>query len=112
MSKQPLLGQYIISVENAEAWTASWQCEYPDLPKAFRFDKDELNTLMDEEGVEYVRFYFSQKPSGDKTLVAVGVTDEDKDIVEVEGQSMVYDFSKPCPPTCDTNSKLYHDEPC
>ncbi len=109
----PLLGQYIISVKDAKEWTASFQCEHSSFPKAFRFDKEELNALMNDEHVHYVRFYPSIKKNGEYTLIAVGVNSNDKDLVETESrESLVYDFSHPCPPTCDTNSKLYHQEPC
>ena len=96
-----------IDLARAEKLTQNWQAEYPI--KAFEFHPSELRCVASESNVEEVRFYMGLEGPILKLMI-VGVDPAGRDITGDEENSQVYDFALPCPPTCDIDSPLYHEE--
>ncbi|QNK63901.1 hypothetical protein H7F33_05235 [Pedobacter sp. PAMC26386] len=107
------LEKYRIPLERAVAYTAKWR-EIQNLnPKdpgtkvrAFTVHVTELQEIIDEIGVETVRFYIGINDKNKETLVLVGVNKDNEDMIEVKGksdtveESGTFDFTHPCPDTC------------
>ncbi|UTW61858.1 hypothetical protein KFE98_17865 [bacterium SCSIO 12741] len=96
----------------AVSQTKKWQCNRPNEPKAFRFDKSDFEHLLSEPNVAYIRIYFGEDDQGKQSVFAVGVDQADYDLTGTETNSRVYDFAQPCPPTCAPNHVLNHEDPC
>lgn len=90
------------------------------LPKS---DIYKLHAMMEANtDINGCRLYLAINPgvvpsginrASDLRLLAVAVEDSSigvngADILDVGGQSAIFDFSCPCPPTCDANSPLHH----
>ena len=118
-----LLDKYRLPLEHAIAYTAKWR-EIQNLnPKdpatqvrAFTVHLSELKEIIDEIGVETVRFYIGINDKNKETLVLVGVNADNEDMVRVKGksdtqeESGTFDFTHPCPDTCaDGDSPLSVD---
>lgn len=102
---------YEIPLSDAETWTQAW-VDRGNFVKAFLIDAQELQDILDEHGTSYVRVYFgwdaTQEPGREQRMIMCPVTVTGTDMVPgTEMPSNVFDFTQPCPPTCDTNSKLY-----
>lgn len=110
---------YEISLEVAIDWTNRWrqfQSENKPNPddskKAFRVDVAELQEVVNNipGKVKYVRFYMGLDDKAIEHLLMVGVDEENKDLYAYDGKAYTYDFSHPCPSTCDIDSPLYGDQ--
>jgi len=110
---------YEISLDTAIEWTGRWrsfQAEHKPSPidnkKAFRVDVAELQEVITNIPGEVtdIRFYFGLDDQLSEHMVLVGVNGENKDLYEIEGKPYVYDFTHPCPSTCDIESPLYGDQ--
>lgn len=66
-----------------------------------------------EQDISGIRVYFNLMPDIPEDIyihgLVVPVREDGTDIVidPEEGESSIYDFTKPCPPVCDVNSPLY-----
>lgn len=116
--------KYRLPVHTAVAYTAKWrELEYLNRKdpatkvRAFNVHLSELKDILDEIGVERVRFYLGINTEHKETLVLVGVNDKNEDMIEArikEDGSVeevgTYDFSYPCPDTCaEGDSPLNQD---
>ena len=116
---------YSIPLSDACRYTRRWR-EAGNTIKAFTIDTQELTDIIDELGVKHmkevkqVRVYFGIKDDNKEALVLVGVDEFGNDItsfmkpesaakVEGEEESGTYDFTRPCPDTCDEESPLNSD---
>ena len=82
----------------------------------FAVKKAELREIMDANGMEDMTCYFGLNELGEMKMFmvadkSVGVAGADGDTVSVgagndNADEFVYDFTSPCPPTCDPNSPL------
>ena len=113
---------YNIPLADAERYTARWREDHRDSDKAFTIDVQELKDIIDELGrrhhhqcpVKQIRVYFGIKDDGKEGLILVGVDKDGKDITTLpptpgraeDDNSGTYDFTKPCPSTCDETSPL------
>ena len=113
---QPLESIYDLPLETAVEWTARWRAfqqeAKPDPTndkKAFRVNVQELIDVVKgiPDQVEYVRFYLGLDDELTEHMILVGVDKDNKDLCTYEGQSCTYDFTHPCPSTCDVDSPLY-----
>ncbi|MDG5490388.1 hypothetical protein [Psychroserpens sp. SPM9] len=118
-------------LQDAITWTKTWQNNHKNLAKAFLIPVDDMIACFNEMGVKfktdsngklqvdsdghepYVRSYVGTDGNREEHLLIVGTTTKDgiqyDDIVETPtGESLVYDFTKPCPSDCDPKSKLNH----
>ena len=118
-NKNPF-GKYLVKIPLAEAvdLTQNW-VEYTNLNKplqphdgakrAFKVSKDDIMALLNEKGFCGIRIYIGKDTataSGDMRLVLVAVNEAGDDMIVGENPG-VYDFSMPCPSTCDLTSPLY-----
>jgi hypothetical protein len=96
------LSLYTIPLEEAIQWTSAWRAARGSgAVRSFRIDVAELQEIISERGCMYMRVYFGMNSEGDEKLVLVGVNEHDRDMI-----SKVYDFTQPCPSTCDNSSPL------
>jgi hypothetical protein len=126
---------YEISLEQAASYTKAWadnkgaafgndaSVHAGHFIKAFLIDAQELRDILDNtyagEKPSYIRVYFGldeqQEPYRREKLVAVPVDEYGIDMIKPKDaakdadplNSNIYDFTLPCPPTCDINSGLY-----
>jgi hypothetical protein len=100
---------YLIPLQTSVNWTSAWRSANPNSIKAFKIDMQEVNDMLREVGVSSIRAYFGLD-NGIEKLVLVAVDANGNDIINptVDGHiiSGTYDFSQPCPPTCDPSSPL------
>jgi hypothetical protein len=119
-------------VKTAKTWTKNWQEANKNHAKAFLIPIGDLIACFNEMNVKFttdangkihavsdgheinVRTYLgTDNTTSEDHLLIVGTTTIDginyKDIVETTtGESLVYDFTKPCPSNCDPKSLLNH----
>lgn len=109
-----------IPVAEAAERTERWRTENPNGPKAFAFSIEEINTLLQSINttrlpvieVKALRFYLGLTAEGIPSLMVVAVGGDYNpglqkggiDLLETEingeTESIVFDFSCPCPYTC------------
>lgn len=83
--------------------------------KGFFIPKDDLDNLFNivsNGNGAGCRAYFGidfMAPIPFLRFMLVPTTDEEVDLWEVNGESTIYDFTRPCPSQCDTTSPLYSD---
>lgn len=105
-----------VPLEDAQTWTKAW-ADKGDFIKAFLIDAEELKSIIEEKGASYLRVYFgwdsSMEPGRNEKLVMTPVDEFGRDMAPKSGlpNSNVFDFTLPCPPTCDINSPLYFVSP-
>lgn len=109
-----------ISLETAKKWTKNWRDKESTYNKyheckAFNIPKIDLQEVLAEKGVEGVRAYLGVDEKGVEKLMFVGVDAKGKDMIRFAKNSAlkgdfededIYDFTDPCPSTCDENSPL------
>ena len=116
-----------ISLEGAKKWAKRWRKKESKYNKhndcrAFNIPKKDLIEVLNEDGVESVRAYLGVEKLRDKDtgkkyyvekLMFVGVDANGKDMISSSdgitldnGPLDIYDFSTPCPTTCDNQSPL------
>ena len=114
-----------ICLDKAVAWTTAWRAQdgsfkdHKDL-KAFMIPHEDLQEVLAEPNVVNVRAYIGIDTANDNAphLIIVGINAEGEDIIYAaagEGcddedgtvNTGLYDFSHPCPTTCDETSPLY-----
>lgn len=134
MSTQPAhheLNEYTIDLPTAQERVAAWinpgPTEIdPTQMRAFVVHREDFKEMLEQYDTEFIRLYLGRKHN-DETgqmehcLVMVSAdydkgSDTIKDLigdVDVHGEPHhydIYDFSKPCPPICDTSSELFIGE--
>jgi hypothetical protein len=116
---------YRIPLEDAERYTKRWREAHPSSDRAFTINVEELKDIVNELGkrhqdyIPQIRVYFGIKDDGKEALILVGVDKWGKDITvlpippgatssgaDAADDSGTYDFTRPCPGTCDTTSSL------
>ncbi|MGJ8743480.1 hypothetical protein [Polaribacter sp.] len=118
-----------ITLKTAKKWAKRWrkkESNYNSYNKlnAFNIPKIDLIEVLQEDGVASIRAYlgvekFVNKDTGEKIyqekLMIVGVDVHGKDMLSVDRSgkaliagngSEIYDFTNPCPDSCDTESPL------
>lgn len=114
-----------ITEQDAVAITTNWR-DYisaidpnPNYIKAFNIPMSDIQNLADFTDCPNVRAYLAMETPGDIStlkiiLVPVGQKNNDVLSIQVPGegvtmveQSAIYDFTTPCPQTCDVNSPLF-----
>ena len=114
-----------ICLDKAEKWTKAWRSQdgtftdHKDL-KAFLIPLEDLKEVIKEPNVANVRAYIGIDESDDNKphLIIVGVNAAGEDIIYAAAKkgcvdpdgtvnTGLYDFSQPCPTTCDITSPLY-----
>lgn len=100
---------YQITLSKAKGWTTAWKENFPDMVKAFRIEVDEINQILATPNIAYVRAYMGyDEDTKMEKLMLVPVDANNKDLINdnPSSDSCVYDFTLPCPSTCDLDSPL------
>ena len=104
-----------IDLVHAKHYAAKWRKEEGTYNahhrlKAFVIPKEDLLEVL-AQGVDAVRAYVGVDDNDEEKLMIVGtkqVGDEYIDMLPETGfeDGSIYDFTRPCPPSCDKNSPL------
>jgi len=123
MNHENFPGSIEISLQTAEKWTKAFQnnIEIEDSKKkvnAFLIPRESLEAVLALK-TDAVRAYMGINDSNEKTLLFVGVNKDETGIYRdvfgtsqsekdssSDGESVVYDFTSPCPPNVDPSSPL------
>ncbi|TGD56650.1 hypothetical protein [Flavobacterium humi] len=101
----------VISLETAQEWAARWRMNPENTVKAHLIPRVDINELLAEKYVVDVRAYIGVDDDGVNKLMLVGVDADGKDLINDSNQQYIYDFTQPCPNTCDVDSPLYTLKP-
>ncbi|KIX22245.1 hypothetical protein SY27_06225 [Flavobacterium sp. 316] len=97
-----------IPLTTAQGWAKTWVNSQPaGAVKAHLIPMEDFVALSKEEGVENIRAYIGIDENGVNKLMLVGVNAKGLDMVNEEIGERVYDFTAPCPTTCDPSSPLF-----
>ncbi len=101
------MSQNTITLTQAQEWARNWVSNPKNTVKAHLIPEVDVTQLLAEPGVANIRAYIGIDENGVNKLMLVGVDAEGKDMInDAEGQ-YIYDFTMPCPSTCDVDSPLY-----
>ncbi|MEW5675191.1 hypothetical protein ABGT15_02655 [Flavobacterium enshiense] len=96
-----------ITLETAQAWAQKWRATPGATVKAHLIPQIDITQLMNEEGVVDVRAYIGIDETGENKLMLVGVDANGNDLIDDANGQYIYDFTRPCPDTCDVKSPLF-----
>jgi hypothetical protein len=99
--------QNVISLETAQTWAKKWRSNPENTVKAHLIPQIDITELLAEENVVDVRAYIGIDENGVNKLMLVGVDKDGNDLIDDTCEQYIYDFTKPCPSTCDVDSPLY-----
>lgn len=99
--------QNAISLETAQAWATRWRSNPENTVKAHLIPQIDITELLAEDEVVDVRAYIGVDENGVNKLMLVGVDSKGNDLIDDDKKQYIYDFTKPCPSTCDIVSPLY-----
>ncbi len=110
--------QDTIPLAQAQEWGKRWKAGgakflVNNVLKAFLIPGIDLTEVLAEEGVQDIRTYFGVDHTGQPHLMVVGVDADGNDmihqdqLVNEKNGWHIYDFSLPCPTTCDVRSPLF-----
>jgi len=99
-----------IDLSTAVDYTTAWRNALPQGDfniKAWLISSDIFTSIISDSNPPNIRAYIGVDGDGEYKLVIVGVDDSGNDILySSSGDSAIYDFTQPCPNTCDTDSPL------
>ena len=99
----------IISLKKAQERAKSWRAASIEGNnfKGSLISKEDLQGLVSEIGENGIRAYNGINAEGVYKLMIVAVDANGNDLVNEKNGHYIYDFTQPCPDTCDINSPLY-----
>lgn len=97
-----------ISLVVAQGWATKWVDSQPQgAVKAHLIPMEDFVNIQKENGAVNVRAYIGIDENGLNKLMLVGVDANGRDMIDDTNGDYIYDFTLPCPNTCDTSSPLY-----
>lgn len=96
-----------IPLSVAQGWAKNWRDIPTNTVKAYLIPQDDITNLMAEANVQDVRAYCGIDQNGEYKLMLVGVDANGNDLIDEAAGANVYDFTEPCPKSCDVNSPMY-----
>lgn len=99
--------QNAITLETAQQWAKTWRSDPENTVKAHLIPQIDVTELLAEDDVVDIRAYIGVDGNGVNKLMLVGVDAAGNDLINDAAGQYIYDFTKPCPSTCDVNSPLY-----
>ena len=96
-----------ITLATAQAWAKTWLANPANTVKAHLIPQINITQLMAEANVQDIRAYVGIDDNGVTRLMLVGVDANGNDLIDDSNGYYIYDFTEPCPATCDVNSPLY-----
>ncbi|MFC7773800.1 hypothetical protein [Flavobacterium sp. GCM10027622] len=124
-SNRSIVGQHLLEPKVAFDYINKWNTKLKNATgvedvvsydmeriRHFSIEKEVITEIAKSNGFKYLGVFFGINPEGKLTTVLVGL-DENKNIILPSSLSRdaselggVYDFTKPCPNTCDPGSSL------
>lgn len=100
--KKPNTGGGIISQDSARLFAAEFRySNVVNIPLSWSFGKEKLINLLNDPNVQEMRFYAAVNPTtGYMTLLAVGVDENNNDIMGNVQDSRIMEYAKHCPTLC------------
>lgn len=95
-----------ITLETAQKWAANWRSN-PDNVYAHLIPMIDFTKLSMEKDVANIRGYMGIDEKGKNKLMLVGIDSNGKDLIDSSKEQYIYDFTTPCPNTCDIDSPLF-----
>ena len=96
-----------LPLATAQEWALRWKSNPVTTVKAFLIPEEDTVQLYNEPLVESIRAYLGVDAKGVAHLMLVGVDANGKDMIDATKGWYIYDFTKPCPNTCDPTSPLF-----
>ncbi|MGH2667365.1 hypothetical protein [Flavobacterium sp.] len=101
----------VITLQTAQEWAARWRENPLNTVKAHLIPRVDINELLAEKYVVDIRAYIGVDDQGVNKLMLVGVDAAGNDLINASNGDYIYDFTQPCPNTCDVDSPLYTLKP-
>ncbi|VXC11324.1 conserved hypothetical protein [Flavobacterium sp. 9AF] len=110
------LPQDVIPLETAQQWAANWNQEGANYLannalKAFLIPGADIQGIIKDDNTYDIRGYLGLEKLSDGSfephMMVVGVDNNQNDMIDYDKGYYIYDFSLPCPNTCDTSSPLF-----
>jgi hypothetical protein len=101
------MAENTITLQQAQEWATTWRSDPSNTVKAHLIPNVDITQLLNEESVVDVRAYIGVDENGVNKLMLVGVDIDGNDLIDDANKQYIYDFTKPCPNTCDVDSPLY-----
>ena len=96
-----------ITLEEAQDWAGRYRANPANTIKGYLIPEDDIVQLKDQPDVTDIRAYMGIDDTGEHKLMLVGVDKEGNDLIDPDNGHYIYDFTTPCPTTCDTKSPLF-----
>lgn len=96
-----------ITLAQAMDWAKRWRADEKNKVIGHRIPKESMTDLLKEDLVDGARVYMGIDEDGMHKLMFVAVDKEERDLLDANAQHYIYDFTAPCPTTCDITSPLY-----
>lgn len=96
-----------IDLVTAQKWARNWLAAPTTTVKAHLIPQINITQLMASIGCQDIRAYMGIDDNGDAKLMMVAVDANGNDLIDTASGYYIYDFTEPCPNTCDVNSPLY-----
>lgn len=101
------MAENTITLQQAQEWATTWRSNPSNTVKAHLIPNLDITQLLNETNVVDVRAYIGVDENGINKLMLVGVDINGNDLIDDTNKQYIYDFTKPCPSTCDVDSPLY-----
>jgi len=103
------MSQNTLDLATAQEWAALYREKNPNSVIAYLIPGIDFTQLIEQANVENIRAYVGIDPeSGLQKLMLVGVDAKGNDLISEKDKEYIYDFTKPCPETCDIESPLFN----
>ncbi|THF49788.1 hypothetical protein E6C50_10525 [Flavobacterium supellecticarium] len=104
-----------ITLDTAQEWAERWKKKKGDYVghhklKAFLIPGIDVTQVMSECGVTNVRAYLGVDEDHVEKLMIVGVDADGNDMIDESKGFYIYDFSEPCPSTCNKKAPFISGE--
>lgn len=101
------MAENTITLQQAQEWATRWRSDSKNTVKAYLIPNIDIVQLLDEKSTFDIRAYIGIDENGINRLMLVGVDVDGNDLIDDANGKHIYDFTKPCPSTCDVHSPLY-----
>ncbi|MBF02057.1 MAG: hypothetical protein CMP76_02055 [Flavobacterium sp.] len=107
------LPQDVITLETAQDWATNWNKQgasflSKNALKAFLIPAEDVQGIISDDKTYHIRGYLGLEQKADGTLephmMVVGVDSNQNDMIDYENGYYIYDFTSPCPNTCNTTA--------
>lgn len=109
------MAENTITLETAQEWASRWNKKTGSYErhhhlKAFFIPGIDLTQVIGETGEKNVRAYIGVDENDVERLMIVGVDADGNDMIDDAKGFYIYDFSEPCPSTCNKKAPFISGE--